>query len=115
LSDVNPEILDAENINKLFERSFDEMVLSPKKKIKIDVLIDSIEGMHSKDIVVEYDSDAADCVVRLPGASEELYITPSSITVRVSSRTNPAGLIQVYASMSGRLIELAGPSIQLLK
>jgi hypothetical protein len=114
LSGVNPDVLGDEDINNLFESSFDEMVLAPKKQINVEALIDTIEGLHSKEVEVDYDSDSADCVVRLRGESTDFYITPNSITVRASSKTNPIGLIHAFAATRGRLVEIAGPTMQLL-
>jgi hypothetical protein len=47
LSDVSPEALGSDELNDLFDESSDEMILSPKKKINIELVIDAIEGLNS--------------------------------------------------------------------
>jgi len=114
LSNVSPESMQDEAFNNLFIDSFDEMVLSPKKKIDIPALIDTIEALDSAEISVTYDSDCEDCQIRIKGDRTQLHFTPTSVTVRIPAKTNPAGLIVALAGAGQQMVAVAGPSVAFL-
>lgn len=114
LSGVSPDALEDDDLNEMFDSSFDEMVLTPKKKINVDSVIDAIEALRSKEVLVEYDPDCKACVIRLRETDIEFEVRPTSVIVRVSDKTNPVGLIEAFASTRRRLVELAGPTMRLL-
>jgi hypothetical protein len=114
LSSLSPDILFDSDLNDLFDRTFDEMVLSPKKKINVDDLIDVIEDLDDPGLTVTYEPGDGSCIVTVRATKTELFISDTSVRVVVKTKTNPEGLVAAFTDSRAKMIELAGPSARLL-
>jgi Caspase domain len=114
LSAVSPNMLVNPGLNELFDGTFSEMVVSPKKKIDVDALIDTIEELEDPGVTVHYDAEDEGCIVTVHATKTELFVTETSVRVVLGTRTNPLGLIASFTESRDKMIALAGPSVRLL-
>lgn len=114
LSSVSPEMLANPDLNELFDDTFSEMILSTKKKIDVDAIIDTIEELEDPGVTVSYDAGDKGCIVTVHATKTELFVTDTSVRVVLQTRTNPQGLVAAFTESRQKMIELAGPSVRLL-
>lgn len=114
LSSVTTEMLFDPDLNDIFDATFDEMVLSLKKKINVNDLIDVIEDLDDPEVTVSYEPGEGSCIVTLRKTKVELFVTDTSVRITVRAKTNPQGLVAAFTDSRAKMIELAGPSVRLL-
>jgi hypothetical protein len=114
LSDVTPEYLFDADFNEIFDRTFDEMVLSPKKAIDVEGLIDAIEELDDPRLSVDYEPDVSGCTVTVREAKVTLYVDAHRVRVGTRSKMSPEQLVNVLEQARKEMIELAGPTVRLL-
>jgi hypothetical protein len=114
LTSISPQMLVNPDLNELFADTFNEMVLSTKKKIDVNALIDTIEDLEDPGVTVRYDAEDDGCVVTVHATNTRLFVSDTAVHVVVRTKTNPQGLVAAFTSSRDKMIELAGPSVRLL-
>jgi hypothetical protein len=114
LKSVSPEMLVNADLNELFDDAFREMLLSTKRKIDVNAIIDAIEDLEHPSVTVDYDAGEDGCVITVRDTNTRLFVTEMSVRVVVQARTNPQGLVAAFTESRQKMIELAGPSLRIL-
>jgi hypothetical protein len=110
LTDVSPEALVGEKLNEFFDTSFDEMRLSLPKKVRIEDIIDRIQGLKSSQITVDYDPNYASCDITVGGSGARLVVKEDTLTIYSVVKKSPHQLVNALKDMQGRVAQLAGPT-----
>lgn len=94
------EVARREEFSRVFAGKFAEISFALKKGVRVDAVIDAIEGLDGEGgLRVDYPSDYRDCVIRVTGVDAEVRCTGASLDVIFPRAGTPAELIDSFAAV----------------
>lgn len=101
----NSDILFSKEFNDLFVDFFDELHILIKKKIDVEMLIDSIEELEDDEIMSAYydNSDTSECSVFIPSINMTIEVTANSIAIKSDHKQSPLQLVDGLKACNAQL------------
>ena len=90
------------------------MRIALPKTVRIEEVIDRIEGLKSPQISVDYDTDYSWCRIAVEGSSSQLVVEEQTVTFHTSLKKSPQHLLDDLKTMQGKVAQLAGSASFLL-
>lgn len=86
--------------DQIFARRFSELVFALRGRVKVEDLIDAIEGLPpGAGLSVTYPSDCRDCRIAAAGVAAEVIGTAAELSVVLPQPASPAGLLDAFADV----------------
>jgi hypothetical protein len=111
---TNPDIINDDDFNKLFDGHFRQLSFIFDKPINTDKLIDRIEEKgKAAGVKWKYNpNDTSQIRIIFPGSVNEIVVEPHSINITTPRAVSPAQLVDVYKD-TNRLLD--GAKIKLIE
>lgn len=94
------ELARRDEFSRVFAGKFAEISFALKKGVRVDAVIDAIEGLEGEGgLRVDYPSDYRDCVIRVTGVDAEVRCTGASLEVIFPRAGTPAELIDSFTAV----------------
>lgn len=98
----NAELARTAEFNDIFAGRFSEISFALKKGVKVEAVIDAIEGLKdSEGITVDYPSDCSECTVRVPEVTAEVRFTSATLDMIFPRAGAPGELMDAFAEVRG--------------
>jgi len=98
--------------NVIFDRMFTELSFTLKKGVRVDAVIDAIEGLDEEsELRVDYPSDCSECTISVDGVEATVRCTGASLDMVFPQAGAPRDLLAGFAAVRsafGLSKELAG-------
>jgi hypothetical protein len=86
--------------NELFAALFDSLVFGLAKGVKVEAVIDAVEGQPSESgLTVSYPSDCRHCVLRVGGVAAEVICDGATLEMRFPRTGSPAELVEAFVAV----------------
>lgn len=87
---------------RIFSGRFSELSFELKKGVRVDAVIDAIEGLDGEHgLRVDYPSDCRECTVRVPEVEAEVRCTGATLDLVFARGGSPAELIDAFGRVRG--------------
>ena len=97
---TNGELIGRPAFSELFAATFTGLVFGLAKGVKVEAVIDAVEGRHGKDgLAVSYPSGCQHCVLRVEGVSAAVICDGATLEMRFPKPDSPAELVAAFAAV----------------
>ena len=101
----NAELVEVAEFDALFAGQFSAVVFALKKGVRVEAVIDAVEGLDPKDeaagagLTVEYPSDCAQCTLRAEGVDAAVVCDGATLEMRFTKNGSPRELVAGFAQL----------------
>jgi hypothetical protein len=101
----NAELVEVAEFDALFAGQFSAVVFALKKGVRVEAVIDAVEGLDPKDeaagagLTVEYPSDCAQCTLRAEGVDAAVVCDGATLEMRFAKNGSPRELVAGFAEL----------------
>lgn len=93
----NPEMTRTAEFDAIFARRFTELSFGLAKGVRIEAVIDAIEGLEpAAGLTVSYPSDCRECEIGVPGVGAHVRCLPAALELIFPGPGSPAELIDAF-------------------
>jgi hypothetical protein len=92
-------IINDDRFSDVFSGHFDEVVFELDENIKVEEIIDVIEGSDTKGFKIEYPGDASWCAIRFSGRRESIRITTQHLILETLGKKSPKELLEALSDV----------------
>jgi hypothetical protein len=86
--------------NDLFAAMFDGLVFGLAKGVKVEAVIDAVEGQEAAaGLTVSYPSDCRHCVLKVEGVAAEVICDGATLEMRFPRAGSPVELVEAFAAV----------------
>lgn len=103
LTNIKPSIIENEAFNHVFENRFSQVVFEFPKQIDVSKLIEEIEDIDRKDVIIKYDSSSSWCELSFTDSDFTLRVEGHERTINSIQSCSPHELLQGYFKIQLRL------------
>lgn len=90
----------------LFAGQFSAIVFGLKKGVRVEAVIDAVEGLEAEEgedaeagMRVDYPSDCSDCTLTVPGVNAQVVCDGATLEMRFGRNGSPRELIEAFAEV----------------
>lgn len=100
----NGELLRVEEFNALFAGQFSAIAFALKKGVRVEAVIDAVEGLDHEDdaeakLRVDYPSDCRDCTLTVDGVAAAVVCDGATLEMRFEKSGSPRELVEAFAAV----------------
>ena len=96
----NADLVAQPEFNELFAGMFDGLVFGLAKGVKVEAVIDAVEGQpDDAGLTVTYPSDCRQCTLRVEGVAAEVICDGATLEMRFPRAASPAELVEAFAAV----------------
>lgn len=101
----NAELVEVAEFGALFARQFSAVVFALKKGVKVEAVIDAVEGLEipegddGVEVKVDYPSDYQSCTLTVAGVDAAVVCDGATLEMRFQQNGSPKELIAAFAEM----------------
>lgn len=101
----NAELIEVAEFDGLFAGQFSAVVFALKKGVRVEAVIDAVEGLDAKDesagvgLTVEYPSDCRQCTLHAEGVDAAVVCDGATLEMRFARKGSPRELIAGFAEL----------------
>lgn len=96
----NAELARTAEFAAIFAGRFSEISFALKKGVRVDAVIDAVEGLEAEsELRVDYPSDYRECVVGVPGVEARVRFTSGALEMVFPRSGSPAELMDAFAEV----------------
>lgn len=101
----NAALVDVAEFDALFAGQFSAVVFALKKGVRVEAVIDAVEGLDPKDetagagLTVEYPSDCARCTLHAEGVDAEVVCDGATLEMRFAKNGSPRELVAGFSEL----------------
>jgi|UniRef100_UPI00404A4814 hypothetical protein len=94
------DLVRADEFNAVFDELFTELSFTLKKGVRVESVIDAIEGLKGKQTLrVDYPSDCNECTISVEGVEAQVRCTGSSLDMVFPRAGSPRELLTQFAAV----------------
>ena len=94
------DLVRADEFNAVFDELFTELSFTLKKGVRVESVIDAIEGLKGKQpLRVDYPSDCNECTISVEGVEAQVRCTGSSLDMVFPRAGSPRELLTQFAAV----------------
>ena len=101
----NGDLLRVEEFNELFAGQFSAIAFALKKGVRVEAVIDAVEGLEDDDtddavakLRVDYPSDYRDCTLTVAGLDAAVVCDGATLEMRFEKNGSPRELVEAFAA-----------------
>ncbi len=101
----NAELIEVAEFDGLFAGQFSALVFALKKGVRVEAVIDAVEGLDAKDeaagvgLTVEYPSDCRQCTLHAEGVDAAVVCDGATLEMRFARNGSPRELVAGFAEL----------------
>lgn len=100
----NGDLLRVEEFNELFAGQFSAIAFALKKGVRVEAVIDAVEGLEGDDdsggkLRVDYPSDYRDCTLSVTGIAAAVVCDGATLEMRFEKSGSPRELVEAFAAV----------------
>ena len=100
----NGDLLRVEEFNVLFAGQFSAIAFALKKGVRVEAVIDAVEGLEGDDdaegkLRVDYPSDCRDCTLSVTGIAAAVVCDGATLEMRFEKNGSPRELVEGFAAV----------------
>jgi hypothetical protein len=99
----NGDLLRVEKFNELFAGQFSAIAFALKKGVRVEAVIDAVEGLDDDDgevkLRVDYPSDCRDCTLTVEGIGAAVVCDGATLEMRFERSGSPRELVEAFAAV----------------
>jgi hypothetical protein len=98
----NGDLLRVEEFNELFAGQFSAIAFALKKGVRVEAVIDAVEGLDEEDeakLRVDYPSDCRDCTLTVEGIGAAVVCDGATLEMRFDKNGSPRELVEAFAAV----------------
>jgi hypothetical protein len=98
----NGDLLRVEEFNELFAGQFSAIAFALKKGVRVEAVIDAVEGLDEADeatLRVDYPSDCRDCTLTVEGIEAAVVCDGATLEMRFDKNGSPRELVEAFAAV----------------
>lgn len=98
----NGDLLRVQEFDGLFAGRFSAIAFALKKGVRVEAVIDAVEGLEGEDaerLKVDYPSDCRDCTLTVPGVDAAVVCDGATLEMRFGRNGSPRELVEAFAEV----------------
>lgn len=107
----NGALLETAEFDALFARQFSSVVFALAKGVRVEDVIDAIEGLEDAPLRVHYPSDCRHCEISVDGVAAELLCDGATLEMRFPRPASPRELMQSFAAIRSAFALAKAPAL----
>ncbi len=104
------DVVDSGGLDEVFSNTFESVELISRHAIDLEELIDRLEELDDKDMVIDYDRQATWCKLSFEGLEGHMVFRSECVSLHKPQTESPSRLIGFLAAMGDRLVRIAIPT-----
>lgn len=93
------ELVRTGEFDGLFAGTFNAVVFALRKGVRVEAVIDAVEGLGTTELSVDYPSDCRDCTLSLEGVEANVVCDGATLAMRFPRSGSPRELIEGFAAL----------------
>jgi len=100
------ELLQVAEFNELFAEQFAAIAFALKKGVRVEAVIDAVEGLEAEDggdeaarLRVDYPSDCRECTLTVAGVDAAVVCDGATLEMRFGKNGSPRELVEAFAAV----------------